>query len=64
MKITLELWDDQSGMDDNIDTSMWIFKIEGKEFPDKRSSLMTLSTAHKIVNKLCEIEEMVNMTYE
>ena len=64
MKITLELWDDQSGMDDDIDTSMWIFKIEGKEFPDKRSSLMTLSTAHKIVNKLCEIEEMVNMTYE
>jgi hypothetical protein len=64
MKITLELWDDQSGMDDNIDTSMWIFKIEGKDFPNKRSSLMTLSIAHKIVNKLCEIEEMVNMTYE
>ena len=64
MKITLELWDDQSGMDDDIDTSMWIFKIEGKEFPDKRSSLMTLSTAHKIVNKLCEIEEMVNITYD
>lgn len=62
MKITLELWDDQSEMNDDIDTSMWILKIDGKDFPDKNSSLMTLSIAHKIVNKLCEIEEIVHIT--
>ena len=44
-------------MNDDIDTFMWIFKIGGKDFPDKNSSLMTLSIAHKIVNELCKIEK-------
>ena len=62
MKITLELWDDQSGLSDDIDTSAWIFKVDGKEFPDENSSVMSLSIAHKIVNKLCDIEEMVHIS--
>jgi len=32
VKITLELWDDQSSLNEDIDTSMWIFKLDGKEF--------------------------------
>ena len=46
MKITLELWDDQSGINDDIETSMWVMKFNGKEFPDKDNSLVTLPIAH------------------
>ena len=62
MKITLELWDDQSSLNEDIDTSMWIFKLDGKEFPNENNSLMSLSVAHKVVGKLCDIEEMVYPT--
>jgi hypothetical protein len=58
MKITLELWDDQSDINDSIETSMWIMKLNGKEFPEGKNSLMTLLVAHKIVVKLLEIEEL------
>jgi len=58
MKITLELWDDQSDIDDNIESSMWVMKLNGTEFPEGKNSLMTLDAAHRIVNKLLEIEEI------
>ena len=58
MKITLELWQDQSDIDDIIETSMWVMKLNGVEFPEGKNSLMTLPVAHRIVNKLLEIEEI------
>lgn len=58
MNITLELWDDQSDIGDDIKTSMWVMKLNGKEFPNEKNSLMTLDVAHQIVNKLLEIEEI------
>jgi hypothetical protein len=58
MKITLELWDDQSDIDDTIETSMWIMKLNGVEFPEGKNSLMTLPCAHRIVNKILEAEEI------
>jgi hypothetical protein len=58
MNITLELWDDQSEIGDDIKTSMWVMKLNGKEFPEGKNSLMTLDIAHRIVNKLLEIEEI------
>jgi hypothetical protein len=60
MKITLELWDDQSDIDDIIETSMWVMKVNGVEFPEEENSLMTLPVAHRIVNKLLEIEEIAH----
>jgi hypothetical protein len=58
MKITLELWDDQSEISDDIKTSMWVMKLNGEEFPEGKNSLVTLPVAHRIVNKLLEIEEI------
>jgi hypothetical protein len=58
MKITLELWDDQSLIDDNINSSLWVMKLDKLEFPEGKNSLMTLPVAHRIVNKLLEIEEI------
>jgi hypothetical protein len=58
MNITLELWDDQSEIGDDIKTSMWVMKLNEKMFPSEKDSLMTLDVAHKIVNKLLEIEEL------
>lgn len=58
MNITLELWDDQSEIGSDIKTSMWVMKLNGKEFPERKNSLMTLDIAHQIVNKLLEIEEI------
>jgi hypothetical protein len=58
MKITLELWDDQNRISDDIESSMWVMKLNGLEFPEGKNSLMTLDIAHKIVNKLLEIEEI------
>jgi len=58
MKITLELWDDQSLIDDNTNSSLWVMKLNEKDFPANKDSLMTLETAHKIVGKLLEIEEL------
>jgi hypothetical protein len=60
MKITLELWCDQSYITDEIDSSMWIMKLNDKEFPAGRS-IMDLPMAHKVVNKLMEIEEITNI---
>jgi hypothetical protein len=58
MNITLTLWDDQSDIDDTIETSMWIMKLNGVEFPEGKNSLMTLPCAHRIVNKILEAEEI------
>jgi hypothetical protein len=58
MKITLTLWDDQSCISDEIESSLWVMKLNGKDFPPNKDSLMTLETAHKIVGKLLEIEEL------
>jgi glycine cleavage system H lipoate-binding protein len=58
MKITLELWDDQSEINDDIESSMWIMKLNGVDFPEGKNSLMTLDAAHRIVNKLLDIEEI------
>jgi DNA-directed RNA polymerase specialized sigma24 family protein len=58
MKITLELWDDQSDIDDDTETSTWIMKLNGQEFPEGKNCLMSLLVAHKIVVKLLEIEEL------
>jgi hypothetical protein len=33
-------------------------KLNGVEFPEGKNSLMTLPVAHRIVNKLLEIEEI------
>ena len=58
MNITLELWDDQCTITDDANSSLWVMKLNGKEFPEGKNSLMTLDVAHKIVNKLLEIEEI------
>jgi hypothetical protein len=58
MKITLELWDDQSDSNEETNSSLWIMKLNGAEFPEGKNSLMTLNVAHKIVTKLIEIEEI------
>lgn len=59
MKITLELWSNhQSLINDNTNSSLWVMKLDGLEFPDEKNSLMTLETAHKIVGKLLDIEEL------
>lgn len=60
MNITLELWCDQSCITDEINSSMWILKLDEKEFPTKDTSVMDLMMAHKIIVKLMEIEEMAN----
>ena len=58
MNITLELWNDQCTITDDTNSSFWIMKLNGKEFPSGENSLMTLDVAHKIVNKLLDIEEI------
>ena len=59
MKITLELFDDQSDYDpDDIETSQWIMKADGAEIV--RHSIVTLDVAHKAVGKIIDIEEMIN----
>jgi hypothetical protein len=58
MNITLELWDDQCTITDKTESSLWVMKLNGLEFPEGKNSLMTLDIAHKIVNKLMEIEEI------
>jgi hypothetical protein len=58
MNITLELHDDQCDITDEIDSSLWVMKLNGFEFPEGKNSLMTLPVAHRIVNKLLEIEEI------
>ena len=60
MNITLELWCDQSCITDEINSSMWILKLEGKEFPTKTTSVMDLIKAHEIIVKLMEIEEIAH----
>ena len=60
MNITLELWCDQSCITDEINSSMWILKLEGKEFPNKTTSVMDLIKAHEIIVKLMEIEEIAH----
>jgi hypothetical protein len=58
MKITLELHDDQAMITDKTESSLWVMKLNGLEFPEGKNSLMTLDIAHRIVNKLLEIEEI------
>ena len=58
MKITLELWDDQTESTEEFNSSLWIMKLNGVDFPEGKNSLMTLDVAHKIVTKLMEIEEI------
>jgi hypothetical protein len=58
MKITLELHDDQCDLNDEIDSSLWVMKLNGLEFPEGKNSLMNLTLAHRIVNKLMDIEEI------
>jgi len=58
MNITLELWDDQTESTDEPNSSLWIMKLNGVDFPEGKNSLMTLDVAHKIVTKLMEIEEI------
>jgi len=58
MKITLELWEDQSQITDDTNSSLWLMKLNGEDFPPSKYALMTLETAHKIVGKLLEIEEL------
>jgi hypothetical protein len=58
MKITLELWDDQIESTEEPNSSLWIMKLNGVDFPEGKNSLMTLDVAHKIVTKLMEIEEI------
>ena len=60
MNITLELWCDQSCITDEINSLMWILKLDGKEFPTNITSVMDLVTAHKIIVKLMEIEEIAH----
>lgn len=60
MNITLELWCDQSCITDEINSSMWILKLDGKEFPTKTTSVMDLIKAHEIIVKLMEIEEIAH----
>jgi hypothetical protein len=59
MNITLELWDDQTESTEEPNSSLWIMKLNGVDFPEGKNSLMTLDVAHKIVTKLMEIEEIV-----
>ena len=58
MEITLQLWDDQGTITDKIESSLWVMKLNGQEFPAGKNCLMDLETAHKIVNKLLEIESI------
>jgi hypothetical protein len=58
MKITLELWDDQTEKTEEPNSSLWIMKLNGVDFPEGKNSLMTLDVAHKIVTKLMEIEDI------
>jgi hypothetical protein len=58
MKITLTLWDDQDCITEETNSSLWVMKLNGVDFPPNKDSLMTLPVAHKIVNKLLEIEEI------
>jgi hypothetical protein len=58
MKITLELWSDQTLTTEEPNSSLWIMKLNGVDFPEGKNSLMPLDVAHKIVIKLMEIEEI------
>lgn len=58
MNITLELHDDQAMITDKTESSLWVMKLNGIQFPENKNCLMTLDVAHKIVSKLLEIEEI------
>lgn len=64
MKITLELWDNQDCITDNVNSSMWEFKLNGHPFPNADSNIVNLEAAHKIVDKLIQIEEMMLHIYD
>lgn len=65
MKITLELWHDQGCCITNeTNSSMWEFKLNGRPFPNSDSSIVNLEAAHKIVDKLIQIEEMMIHIYD
>jgi hypothetical protein len=64
MKITLELWCDQSGINEDTNSSVWEFKLNGHPFPNSDCSIVSLDAAHKIVNKLIEIEQMMFNIYD
>ena len=64
MNITLQLWDDQGAITDKTESSLWVMKLNGQEFPAGKNCLMTLDTAHIIANKLLEIEEIASLNYE
>jgi hypothetical protein len=57
MKITLELWDDQSGADEKeFGSTMWQMKLNGHEI----FQLMTLKQAHIAANKIMDVEDMIH----
>ena len=61
MKITLELWDDQSGADRiDLDSLHWVLKVNGEDFPDSDCNLAGYKTIHSVVCDLLDVE--VKMT--
>jgi len=59
MKITLELYTDQSCYDAAAPhSSLWVMKVDGVELV--KNNIVTLEIAHKVVGKLLEIEELIN----
>lgn len=62
MKITLELWDDQSDANENdIDTTTWMFHLNGQPFPGETDCLMGLAECHRVACKLMDIEEITKL---
>jgi hypothetical protein len=60
MNITLELYDDQGYYDSEVtESSMWVMKVNGEPMP-LTDNIMSLPTAHKIVGKLIDIEDLIN----
>lgn len=58
MKVTLELYDDQSCYDAAVSgSSVWIIKLNGQELA--KHAIVNLETAHKIVGKLLDIEDLI-----
>lgn len=59
MRVELRLWNDQCGIGENIKTSCWQLYVNGEELcPNK---ILDLETAHRIVLKLLEIEDLVEI---
>jgi hypothetical protein len=57
MNIELKAFCDQGGATEgDINSTVWEFYLDGKPFP-KINNLMTLTQAHKIANKLWDMEE-------